>query len=164
MDLSNAEVYVQDQSGERSGPFRGVLSARNLTVRDMKFHATEGDHIVRTLPNGRDETYLVRQANCNLGAAGLGLAHWHLDLEKTTAIPPRTSVKTTTVNIHNSTGVQVGDHNLMNFQVAINEMIKKIDDSNASPEDKAEAKSRLSAFLTHPLVISIAGGIASALM
>ncbi|AOU92175.1 uncharacterized protein AruCF_1284 [Achromobacter ruhlandii] len=58
----------------------------------------------------------------------------------------------------------MGNNNLMNFQVAINEMIKKIDDSNSSPEEKAEAKSRLQAFLTHPLVISIAGGIASALI
>ncbi|GAB1837159.1 hypothetical protein MyNCGM121_39390 [Achromobacter xylosoxidans] len=164
MDLSNADVYVQNQRGEKLGPFRGTLTARTLIVKDLKFHATEGDHILRTLPGGHDEAYLVRTATFNQGPAGLGLTHWNLDLEKTTAIPPRSSPKTTTINIHNSTGIQVGDHNLMNFQVAINEMIKKIDDSNSPPEEKAEAKSLLQAFLTHPLVVGIAGGIAGALM
>lgn len=161
-DMTNAEVYVQGQSGQRTGPFRGILTDKILVVFDKRFDVIEGDLILRKLPNGREESYLVRLATCIEGMEDGPF--WEITLEKTTAIPPSTSAKTTTVNIHNSTGIQVGDHNLINFQQAINEMIKKIDDSKAPPEEKAEAKSRLQAFLTHPLVTSLAGGIAGALM
>ncbi|AKP89332.1 RIP homotypic interaction motif-containing protein [Achromobacter ruhlandii] len=163
MDLSNADVYVQKSDGSRTGPYRGTLSAKSLIVKNKDFDVEEGDHIVRKLPNGREESYLVLSAQFYNGMGGIP-ANWQLTIEKTTALRSPNAASSTTVNIHDSTGIQVGNNNLMNFQVAINEMIKKIDDSNSSPEEKAEAKSRLQAFLTHPLVISIAGGIASALI
>ncbi|QQB32232.1 hypothetical protein I6I07_16100 [Achromobacter deleyi] len=163
MDLSNADVYVQKSDGSRAGPYRGTLSAKSLIVKNKDFDVEEGDHIVRKLPTGREESYLVLSAQFYNGMGGIP-PNWQLAIEKTTALRSPSAATSTTVNIHDSTGIQVGDHNLMNFQVAINEMVKKIDDSNSSPEEKAEAKSRLKAFLTHPLVISIAGGIAGALV
>jgi hypothetical protein len=72
----------------------------------------------------------------------------------------RQATRHTTVNIHQSTGVQVGDHNVINIQNAINELIQKIDNADASPHEKNEAKNRLSALLAHPLVGSILGGVA----
>ncbi|WP_312538133.1 RIP homotypic interaction motif-containing protein [Achromobacter mucicolens] len=160
MDMSNADVYVRKEDGSRSGPFRGTLSAKSLIVKDKKFDVEEGDLIVRSLPSGREEAYLVRTAQFYEGFGGIA-QHWQLVIEKTTALPPIAS-HAPTVNIHNSTGIQVGNGNLMNFQTAINEMIKRIDDSDSSASEKAEAKSRLQAFLSHPLVGSIVGGIVGA--
>ncbi|MGA8572592.1 MAG: hypothetical protein ACLP7A_03835 [Desulfobaccales bacterium] len=45
------------------------------------------------------------------------------------------------------------------FMFDIEQIILKINDIDASPEDKIEAKSRLKAFIEHPLVTSIFGGI-----
>ena len=163
MNLSNADVCVRKSDGTQTGPFRGTLSANSFIVMDKKFDVEEGDHIVRVLPNGREETYLVRTAQY-YDSHGRIPPNWQLVIEKTTAIPPAKATPATTVNIHNSTGIQVGNQNLMNFQMAINEMTKRIDDSNASVEEKAEAKSRLQAFLTHPLVGSIVGGIVGAVL
>ncbi|CUI38023.1 RIP homotypic interaction motif [Achromobacter xylosoxidans] len=157
-DTNNAKVYVRSLSGERTGPFYGAFTGKRLVVFDKKFDATEGDYISRELPSGREESYLVKLATY---MEGLDDPFWKLDLEKTTALPARTEPKTTTINIHNSAGIQVGDHNTMSFRLAINEMVERIEGSNASSEEKAEAKSRLQKFLEHPLVVSIAGGLIS---
>ena len=73
-------------------------------------------------------------------------------------------MKSTTINIHNSNGVQVGDYNTQHIQATFNELVQQIDRSAASPAEKAEAKSRLAAFLEHPLVTSLLGGAASAVL
>lgn len=164
MDLTNADVYVRKSDGTKTDTFRGTLSSKSLIVKDMRFDVEEGDFIVRALPNGREEVYLVRQANFSEGLGGALPPYWQMDIEKTTAIPAASGQKSTTVNIHNSTGIQVGDHNMMSFQVAVNEMAKKIDASDAPEDQKAEAKSRLQAFLSHPLTVGILGGIAGAIV
>lgn len=161
--LSNAEVFVRKNNGTQIGPFRGTLSAKSFIVMDKKFEVEEGEHIVRVLPNGREETYLVRTAQFYDGHGGIP-PNWQLEIQKTTAILSPSSTPATTVNIHNSTGIQVGNQNLMSLQTAVNEITKRIDESNASAEDKAEAKSRLQSFLDHPLVGSIVGGIVGAIV
>lgn len=60
--------------------------------------------------------------------------------------------------------VQVGNQNTQSIVQTFETMIERIDSSAATPEDKAEAKSRLASFLSHPLVISVAGGVAQGLV
>lgn len=163
MSLANAEVYVRKADGSTTGPYTGTLSAKNFIIMNGNFDGEEGEHLTRALPSGREESYLIRNAQFYDGMVGIP-ANWQLDIEKTTAIQAASSQKSTTINIHSSTGIQVGDNNMMNFEVAVNEMIKKIDASDAPDEKKTEAKSLLQAFLTHPLTISIAGGITGAIM
>jgi|ERR1700736_117739 len=62
------------------------------------------------------------------------------------------------ISVHGSSNVQIGSHNIQDFSVQI---VSAIDHSAASDEEKAEAKSLLKKFLEHPLVTSIAGGLAS---
>lgn len=45
----------------------------------------------------------------------------------------------------------------VDLKVALGNIVEQIDKSAASPEEKAEAKSRLKDFLKHPLVVAIAG-------
>lgn len=71
------------------------------------------------------------------------------------------SMKIATLNVHGP--AQVGNHNVQNISNVFNQLLQKIDEAEATVEEKAEAKSRLSAFLEHPLVGSIVGGLAGSL-
>ncbi|GHT95548.1 hypothetical protein FACS1894116_11240 [Betaproteobacteria bacterium] len=73
-------------------------------------------------------------------------------------------MKSQTINIHNSTGVQVGDYNTQNIQATFNDLIQRIEQSSASPAEKAEAKNRLAAFLEHSLVSSVLGSAAGVVL
>lgn len=71
------------------------------------------------------------------------------------------SMQIATLNVHGPT--QVGNGNVQNINNVFNQLLQKIDESDAEEEDKKEAKSRLSKFLEHPLVGSIVGGLAGSL-
>jgi hypothetical protein len=60
--------------------------------------------------------------------------------------------------------VQVGNQNTQSITQTFNEIIEKINSSNASDDEKTEAKSKLMAFIEHPLVTSIVGGVAGGLV
>ncbi len=64
-----------------------------------------------------------------------------------------------TINISNSNNVVVGNHNHQVIDNSVKELVKLINSSSASPEQKEEAKNLLGQFLKHPLVTSIAGGV-----
>jgi hypothetical protein len=65
------------------------------------------------------------------------------------------------VSVSSSSNVQIGNANIQNVSVHVEKLIEAIENSSASPKEKTDAKSLLKKFLEHPLVTSIAGGIAS---
>ena len=67
------------------------------------------------------------------------------------------------VSVSGSSHVQIGDGNIQNVSIHIEALSRAIDASGGSDAEKEEAKSLLRRFLEHPLVSSIAGGIASSL-
>ena len=71
------------------------------------------------------------------------------------------SMQIATLNVHGP--AQVGNGNVQNIHNVFNQLLQKIDESNAAEEEKQEAKGRLSKFLEHPLVTSIVGGLAGSL-
>lgn len=58
----------------------------------------------------------------------------------------------------NVAGESVNSPSLMNLSVG--DILTKIEKSDASPEQKAAAKSKLSEFLTHPVVAAVVGSLA----
>ncbi|MBG0846650.1 hypothetical protein H3222_15645 [Pseudomonas chengduensis] len=66
-----------------------------------------------------------------------------------------------TLNVHGP--AQVGNGNVQNIHNVFSQLLQQIDETNATPEEKEEAKSRLAKFLEHPLVGSILGGLAGSL-
>lgn len=66
-----------------------------------------------------------------------------------------------TVNISGSSHVIVGNNNQITIQHSVQELNRVIESSNATPEQKAEAKGLLKKFLEHPLLASIAGAAIS---
>lgn len=156
--LQKDQVFIVKADGTRTGPFKTTVSQGSATIFDAKLDVNDGEKLVRSLPNGKEEVYLILSAEYSPGLHSIP-PHFNLKLQKTTAIQPGVP-RSTTVNIHHSTGIQVGDHNVVNIQNALNELVQRIESANATAEEKTEAKSRLSAFLAHPLVGSVLGGIA----
>lgn len=158
--LHNDKVFIEKSDGSRIGPYKTAVSQGSAVIFDSTLDVNDGERLVRPLPNGKEEVYLILSADYSPGLSVIP-PHFTLTLQKTTAVQPP-SPKQTTVHIHNSTGIQVGDHNIINIQNALDELVQRIDSTSASPQDKAEAKSRLASFLAHPLVGSVLGSVAGA--
>ena len=162
MDLRNLQkdrVFIEKADGSRNGPHQTAVSQGSATIFDSNLDVNDGEKLIRPLPNGKEEVYIILSAEYSPGLHSIQ-PHFNLQLRKTTAVQP-TPQKHTTVNIHHSTGIQVGDHNVLNIQNALNELVQRIDSSTAPTKQKAEAKSQLAAFLAHPLTSSVLGGIIS---
>lgn len=71
------------------------------------------------------------------------------------------SMQIATLNVNGPT--QVGNGNTQNIHNIFNQLVQSIDNSEASDEEKTEAKSHLSSFLKHPIVSSILGGVAGSI-
>ena len=157
-------VSIIKPDGKRLGPYQASVSSESITIMEKSLDIDEGDHVARLIPSGKEELYRVLSADYSSGLLSIP-ASYTLKVQKTTALnaAPQTS-KSTTINIHHSTGVQVGDYNTQHIQATFNELLQQIDQSSASPTEKAEAKGRLAAFLEHPLVVSVLGSAAGVLL
>ena len=157
-------VFIVKPSAQRLGPYKAAVSPDSIKIMEKLIDVDEGDHVARELPSGKEEIYLVLSADYSRGLHSIPPSYT-LKVRKTTAITARVpGVKSTTINIHNSTGVQVGDYNTQQIQATFSELVERINQSSAPPEVKAEAKGRLAAFLEHPLVTSVLGGAAGAVL
>lgn len=155
--LLKDSVHIVKPDGQRLGPYKASVSSGSITIMEKSLNVEEGDHVTRPLPSGKEELYLVVSADYSPGLGSIP-PHYSLKVQKTTAIVDSpSSMKSTTINIHNSTGIQVGDYNTQHIQAIFNELIQKIESSSGSASEKAEAKGRLEAFLEHPLVSAILG-------
>jgi hypothetical protein len=75
---------------------------------------------------------------------------------KEAGLPKKEKMKKQTINI-TATNVQVGDHNQQQLVQSFNQLVKKIEESDAPIEEKQNALSRLKEFLNLPLVTTVAG-------
>lgn len=148
-------VYLE-REGVRTGPYKCNFSAGKFTMFYKELDITEGDKVIREIP-GREETHTVIETYYSPGLGSIP-PHYALTITKDSAIQrPNQSTTTNHISIHGSTGIQIGDHNVQNLQVALKEVLASIDHADAPREDREEAKSRLNAFLEHPLVAAAVG-------
>jgi len=159
-DMTKDKVFIVKPSGERLGPYNSALSPNSCTIFDKTLDVDHGDTIARPLPNGKEEHYTVLRADFREDFHGIP-GGYDLKLQKEQQIHKAPSSVVNNVSITHSTGVQVGDYNVQNMQTAFIALEKAIDAQSASPESKAEAKSKLNALLQHPLVVAVLGGVAS---
>ncbi len=80
------------------------------------------------------------------------------------AFPMVFPIITQNISVANSQAVQIGNNNTLTFIAAIEQMIHTIENSNFTTDQKEEAKSRLKAFLSHPLVTAVLGSAVGALL
>lgn len=150
-------IYLE-RDGVRTGPYKCNFTAGKFSMFYKELDVIEGDKVVREVP-GREEYHTVIEANYSRGLGGHIPPHYKLITSKDSALPkPSQNTTTNHINIHGSTGIQIGDHNVQNLEVALKEVLASIDKADAPKEDREEAKSRLNAFLAHPLVAAAVGG------
>lgn len=160
--FANDSIFVITAGGDTRGPYKCAMSDETLTVFDSEFRAEEGDTIQRPIPNKQHEHYRVLEIRFNSGFKAIP-AHYSLKVEKIGSLASR-HPQSTVVHISNSSNVQVGSHNQQNITGGLRVLLQEIDRSPATPEAKREVKQRLERLLSHPVVGSILGGAAQALI
>lgn len=166
--LHTDTVFIQSPDGARSKPYKTRVSAsgagHSAMVFDESLAAEEGWLLVRELPGGREETYQLLEMNFSRGHSGIS-PYWTLKLRKTTSLVHQQQSKPApSITINNSQGIQIGDHNVQHIASALAGLAQKIEESNASAEAKAEAKSRLGKLIESPVVASVLGSAVSGVL
>lgn len=156
------DARVLKPNGEVLGPYKALFTGSTIIIDDRTADIQEGDVVLRLLPSGKDERSVVTQATFySRPIAGVG-EHYQLKFRKGEEVPKKPEAQS--IHIHNAQSVQVGDHNTQNVVNMFQALAEKIENSNASPAEKGEAKSRLRAFLENPLVNTLIGVAASAIL
>ena len=73
-------------------------------------------------------------------------------------------MQTNNINVSNSSGVVIGDGNSQTIVTQLEALVREIDKSSASDDDKAAAKTQLRKVLEHPVVGAILGATAQILL
>jgi hypothetical protein len=163
--LLNDTVYVEKPSGERTGPYNTAIGSKggfSASIFETALDVEEGWKMIRLLPNGKEELFTVLEANYSAGLHSIP-AHWTLKLRKESSLVPAQRAATT-INIANSSGIQIGDRNVQHIANSLVGLIEKIDASDASKEEKAKAKRMLLAVLENPTVAAVLGGAAAGVL
>ncbi len=159
--LQNDTVWLVKKDGRRLGPYNTSMGPK-ASIFEPNLDVDEGDHLERILPNEKVEVHHVTECSFSQGLGSIG-PHWTLTLRKGPE-KERSQMKHTTVNIHNSNGIQVGDYNTQHIENGIADLLKKIEGSEASKEDIEQAKGRVAQMLEHPLISAILGSGVGALI
>lgn len=162
--LMNDTVFIETPSRLRSGPFKTAIGSKNglsATIFDASLDVEEGFKLVRPLPSGKNELYTILEANYSPGLHTIP-PHWVLKLQKDSSlVPQRTGPQNTTINIANSQGIQIGDHNVQHIASSLVGLVEKIEASDCPSQQKAEAKGLLRQLIENPVVAAVLGGAAS---
>lgn len=97
----------------------------------------------------------------SLTESGQGRAISVINADKP-SVSHNSNINIGTLNNHGS--AQFGNNNTQNIKIAFQSIIEQIDNADATPEEKTEAKNRLMSFLSHPLVNTTLGTVANALI
>ena len=164
--LHNDTVYIVSDAGVRSAPYKTAIGSKNglsCSIFEASLEIEEGWNLIRPLPNGKEEIFTVLEANYSPGLHSIP-PHWTLKLQKDgSMINKPKAQQATTINISNSQGIQIGDHNVQHIANSLAGLIEKIESSSALPQDKAAAKGILRELVSNPVVAAVLGAATSAL-
>ena len=161
-DLMGDEIYIQSPDGTQVGPVKSSVQGNKVIIGDESLVIEEGGKVLRPLPNGRSEVHTILEVAFHKDPFGGRLSHYSLKTRKEGSLV--TTPSATTINISHSQGIQVGNNNVQNIVCALEELSRAIDASGAGKEVKAEAKSKLKAFLAHPATVAVLGAAAEKLL
>lgn len=158
------DAFILKPDGRRLGPYQSSFAGDTVIVNDQSADIDDGDQVSRFLPNGKEEIKHIN--SCNFYQQRIGPYGPHFQLK----VKPVSSSESYVVKHQNITitgsnsNVQIGDHNRMEFNENIKNIINTLEESQGTKEQQDEAKSLLKKFLEHPLVNTIAGTALSALI
>ena len=160
--VENEDARIEKANGNVLGPYKASFAGDIIFINDPSADVEEGDIILRQLPNGKYERSFVTEAtffNKGIGRRG---PHYQIKFRKGNAPVEHKPVQH--INISHAQSVQIGDYNSQNIINSFDALAQKIDSTTATPEEKEEAKSLLYKCLSHPLVVSVLGAAAGALV
>lgn len=103
------------------------------------------------------DMFTVKSGQGKITASGVDV------VEGTVKSPIAITFDHRSITITGSNNVQVGDNNSFSSLLNLEKITAAIENSQFSVAEKTEAKNLLTVFLKHPLVTSIAGGVAGGL-
>lgn len=154
------DAIIEKVNGDMTGPYKASFAGNTIIINDPQADVEEGDTILRRLPNGKDERSVVTNAifyNTSIGGFG---PHYQIKFKKGGLMEHK---PVQNINISGAQSVQIGDYNNQSIINSFEALSQKIESSSASIEEKKEAKSLLSEFLSHPLVVSVLGAATGAI-
>lgn len=160
--MQNDTVYIESPDGARSAAYKANIGSKNgvhfTNIFDASLDAPEGWTLVRVLPGDREEAYTILESNYRPGFHAIP-EHWDLKLKKNASLlRQQQSKQAPVIHINNSQGIQIGDHNIQHIANSLAGLVEKIDESNAPPQQKDEAKGLVMKLLESPVVASVLGG------
>jgi len=159
---ANENARVEKPNGEILGPYKAMFAGDTIIINDPKADVEEGDTVLRKLPNGKDERSLVTNASFFDSGIGNFGPHYQIKYKKGVNSVENKSVQN--FHINNAQSVQIGDFNTQTIVNSFDALVQKIESSDSSQQDKEDAKTLLSKFLTHPAVVAILGAAAGSLI
>jgi hypothetical protein len=154
-DLMSDEIYIQSRDGKQVGPIKALVQRNQVIINAEDLVIEEGGKILRPLPNGKSEVYAILDVILHKDPFGGQISHYEIITRKDSSL-----VQTpgdTTINITGSHGIQIGKHNVRNIVRALEMLTNAIESSDATIEEKTDAKAKLKAFLIHPLTVNLLG-------
>lgn len=153
--LTTGDVIYFVKGEERQGPFECRFD-NPLRVFDESLAFSEGDKIVRVLPGGSEMAYTIVHVEFSSGLRTIK-PHFIYTHQKDSSLMSNVKSTTNHITINSSNGVQIGDHNVQNLELAMRDILAAINKADAPREVKEEARNRMHKFLEHPLVVSAVG-------
>ncbi len=153
--LMGDDIYIKSPSGETVGPVKSSVQGNKVYINDEKLVIEEGGKILRPLPNGKAESYLILQVDFHKDPFGGRLSHYEITTRKESSLVPVPS--SMTINISHSQGIQIGDGNVQSIVTSFETLLKAIESADVSGDQKKDVKAKLKAFLSHPLTTSVLG-------
>jgi hypothetical protein len=160
LDLARTAVVVIKPDGARSKAYMSVFQNHEAIVPIDHMDVSEGDVLGRLMPGNKLDLFDVLEVHFQEGIGNIP-GSYKLSLRKQASLKPPPG--SSSVSVINSQGVVIGDHNQQSIVVSLQSLLEAIDRSGATPEVKAEARSRVKALLAHPLVNTLLGAAATAL-
>ncbi len=144
---------------------RGQVLNDKIFIYDKKAIIDIGYVISYTLPNGLQKTCEVEEPGY-YGNVSLGNdMPIYQCLVKDSKQKKENSMSAFSIGTLNNYGNnQIGNNNTQNVEAVFTQILEKINNSNASEQEKSDARGKLKAFLKHPLVTAIFGASINAIL
>jgi hypothetical protein len=158
-DLMHDRIYIEFPDGKQVGPVKAVVQRNQIIINDENLVIEEGGKILRPLPNGMSEAYAILEVILHKDPFGGDISHYEIITRKDSSLVRTPS--NATINITGSHGIQIGKRDARNIIRALEMLTNAIESSDATTEEKTDAKAKLKAFLIHPLTVNLLGTEAS---
>lgn len=153
--FTKGDVIYFLKGQEKHGPFECRFT-EPLRVFDTSLTFSEGDKIIRLLPNNTELVYTIVHVEFSAGLRTIK-PHYIFTLAKDSSLMSNAKTTTNHITINSSNGIQIGDNNVQNLEVVMKDVLAAIEKADAPREEKEEARNRLHKFLEHPLVVAAVG-------